>query len=83
AISAGKVEDKILLDLNYDEDSHENGVDVPMAMVNSTKKLCLLQLDGEISLEDIKKANELAQKACDQIYEVQKAALKKKFEVNN
>ena len=83
AVSAGKVEDTILLDLNYDEDSHENGVDVPMAMLHNSKKLTLLQMDGEISLDHLKKAGELARKACDEIYEVQKAALKNKFEVKN
>lgn len=83
AVSAGKVEDTMLLDLNYDEDSHEKGVDIPMAMLHSNKQITLLQMDGEISLEDLKKASELAKKACDQVYEAQKAALKKKFEVTN
>ena len=81
AVSAGRVEDMILLDLNYEEDSHENGVDTPMAMLHNTKQISLLQMDGEISLEQLKQATELAKKACDEIYEVQKAALKKKFEV--
>lgn len=81
AVSAGRVEDMILLDLNYDEDSHENGVDTPMAMLHNTKQISLLQMDGEISLEQLKQATELAKKACDEIYEAQKAALKKEFEV--
>jgi exosome complex component RRP41 len=81
AVSAGRVDDMILLDLNYIEDSHENGVDTPMAMLHNTKQVSLLQMDGEISLDQLKQATELAKKACDEIYEVQKAALKKKFEV--
>jgi exosome complex component RRP41 len=80
AVSAGKVADKILLDLNYEEDSHEEGVDIPIAMLHNSKKLSLLQMDGELAPEDLKQAIELAKKACDQIYEMQKKALKSKFE---
>ncbi len=81
AISAGKVEDKLLLDLEYNEDSHENGVDIPMAMLHNSKELTLLQMDGEISSEELGKAMELIKGAMDQIYDVMKSALKAKFEV--
>jgi exosome complex component RRP41 len=79
AISAGKVEDKMLVDLNYDEDSHENGVDIPIAMLHNSKKISLMQMDGVISPAEIKQAVGFVRDACDQIYEVQKAALKDKF----
>jgi exosome complex component RRP41 len=79
AISAGKVEDKIVVDLNYEEDSHEQGVDIPVAVLHNSKQIALLQMDGEISPEDLRQAIELAKNASDQIYEAQKAALKDKF----
>jgi exosome complex component RRP41 len=81
AISAGKVEDKILLDLTYEEDSHEEGVDIPMAMLHNSKQISLLQMDGELKVEDLRQAVKLVENACDQVYEVQKAALKDKFNV--
>ena len=81
AISAGKVADKMLLDLNYEEDSHEEGVDIPMAMLHNSKQISLLQMDGELKVEDLKAAVKLVEKACDEIYEAQKAALKDKFNV--
>ena len=81
AVSAGRVEDAVVLDLDYDEDSHEDGVDIPLAMVHHTKEVSLLQMDGIISKEDFIKAIKLAKKACDEIYDVQKAALKAKFDV--
>lgn len=81
AISAGKVADKMLLDLNYEEDSHEEGVDIPMAMLHNSKQISLLQMDGELKVEDLRQAVKLVEKACDEIYEVQKAALKDKFNV--
>jgi exosome complex component RRP41 len=81
AISAGRVMDKIVVDLNYEEDSHEDGVDIPMAMLHNTKQLSLIQMDGELKVDDLRKAVKLVEKACDRIFEVQKAALKDKFNV--
>ncbi len=83
AISVGKVEDRVLLDLNGYEDSHENGVDIPIAMLHNSKEISLIQMDGEISLEELKEASKFIEKACDKIYEVQKNALKDKFAVKN
>jgi exosome complex component RRP41 len=80
AISAGKVEDQMIVDLEYNEDSHENGVDIPIAMLHNSGQISLLQMDGEISVEELKKAFEMVKGACDKIYEVQKNALKQKFE---
>jgi exosome complex component RRP41 len=80
AISAGKVEDQMIVDLAYNEDSHENGVDIPIAMLHNSGQISLLQMDGEISVEELKKAFEMVKGACDKIYEVQKNALKQKFE---
>jgi len=81
AISAGRVIDKMIIDLNYEEDSHEDGVDIPIAMLHNSKQISLLQMDGELSVEQLKTAMKMVEKACEQIFEVQKAALKKKFEV--
>ncbi len=79
AIAAGRVEDKILIDLDYYEDSHEDGTDIPIAMLHNSKEISLLQLDGNIKVEDFQKAVKMAQGAIDKIYEVQKAALKGRF----
>ena len=48
-------------------------------MMPNTGEITLLQLDGEISKEDLKKALEYSKKACKDIYEVQKKALKEKY----
>ena len=83
AVSCGKVDDKVLIDLNYAEESYEDGpvADIPVAMMPRTEKITLLQMDGEISKEEIMKALEMTKKVCKDIYEIQKNALKKKFEV--
>jgi exosome complex component RRP41 len=82
AISAGKVEDKMLIDLNYEEDSHKEGVDIPIAMLHNSKKITLLQMDGELTVDELRQAVSSVKKVCDKIYEVQKAALKEKFQNN-
>ncbi|MBI4145800.1 exosome complex exonuclease Rrp41 [Candidatus Woesearchaeota archaeon] len=79
AVAAGRVEDKIVLDLNYFEDSHEDGADVPVAVLPNSGKVTLLQMDGEMTREQIKEAITKAKEACEELYELQKKALKERF----
>jgi len=79
AIAVGRCQDKIIMDLDYYEDSHEDGTDIPVAMLHNSKEISLLQLDGNISVEQFQEAIKMAQGTMDKIFEVQKAALKGKF----
>ncbi len=82
AIAVGKVGGTILADLNYDEEAYEEhggATDIPVSYLPNLDKVTLLQMDGEITREDLKQGLELAKKVCKQIYEVQKKALKEKF----
>jgi exosome complex component RRP41 len=80
AISVGLVAGTAVVDLDYDEEAHEEGaVDIPVAMTPRDGQITLLQLDGDISKEDFAKALKLAKDACAEIYEVQKQALKEKY----
>ena len=72
-------EDKLLVDLNYDEDSHEKGVDVPVAMMPRTGDVTLLQMDGAVTKDELKEILKTANKACQQIYKVQKEAIKARY----
>ncbi|MBI2664145.1 exosome complex exonuclease Rrp41 [Candidatus Woesearchaeota archaeon] len=84
SVSVGRVDDKILADLNYKEESYDGEVaDIPIALTPRTGSLTLLQMDGKISRPELKKALEIGKKVCEQIYEVQKAALKAKFSVGD
>lgn len=81
AIAVGKIEDKILVDLNYEEEAYEGGsVDIPIAAIPSTGEITLLQLDGELKKEELMKAIETAKKVLKKINEKQKEALKAKYE---
>ncbi len=80
AVAVGKVGDKIVVDLNYDEEAFEGGsADIPVAVIPSTGEITLLQLDGEVGKEDLMKALEYAKRACNKIHELQKKALKEKY----
>jgi len=80
AISVGKVGGKILVDLDKAEEDYEEGsTDMPVAMLPRNNEISLLQMDGDMKPEEIKEALELGKKACSNIYEIQKKALKEKY----
>jgi exosome complex component RRP41 len=84
AVSVGVIDGQIVLDLDYEEEAYDKGdvADIPIAIIPGTGQFSLLQMDGKVSKEDLMKALELGKKAIPKIIEIQKDALKKKFEVN-
>ena len=82
AIAVGRVDDKVVADLDYSEESYEcdAGVaDIPVAIIPSTGEISLLQLDGPVTKKQLIEALELAKKTAKDLYEVQKKALKSKY----
>lgn len=79
SVSAGKLDKTIVLDLNKYEDSEfdegEGSTDIPMTFTDDGR-LTHIQLDGKISLTQLKEAIKMAKEASKKIYEVQKKALK-------
>ncbi|MDD5651623.1 MAG: exosome complex exonuclease Rrp41 [Candidatus Nanoarchaeia archaeon] len=80
AVSVGKMKDSIIVDLNYEEDSAEEGVDFPVAVTSRTGKISLLQMDGILKKDDIKEMLRAAKKASEQVHKLQVKALKEKYE---
>ncbi|MDP7181864.1 MAG: exosome complex exonuclease Rrp41 [Candidatus Woesearchaeota archaeon] len=82
SVALGKVGNQIVADVNYDEEAYEGeggSTDIPIAIVPSTGEVTLLQLDGEVTQEDLKKVIELGTKAAADIFAVQQQALKDAF----
>ena len=80
SVSVGKIGSSICVDLSkaeedYSEKDEKMATDIPLAFTLRGKKLSLMQLDGKIRPSEYLKAVEAAQKACEEIYEVQKKAL--------
>ena len=78
AVSVGKVEGTIVLDLIKEEDQYGT-TDMPVAMLPRKKVITLLQMDGHLTQDEFERALALAMRGCEQIYEAQKAALKAKY----
>jgi exosome complex component RRP41 len=78
ACAAGKVEGKLVLDLNDSEDKRGEA-DVPLAIMPSSKAVTLLQMDGILTISEFEQVLDLGLKGCKQIHELQKKSLKEKY----
>ncbi|MCW4019913.1 MAG: exosome complex exonuclease Rrp41 [Candidatus Bathyarchaeota archaeon] len=78
ACAAGKADGHLVLDLNDIEDK-EGEADVPVACMPSFNSVGLLQMDGQLTIEEFQQALDLALDGCRQIYGLQKEALKAKY----
>ncbi|MEM2104877.1 MAG: exosome complex exonuclease Rrp41 [Candidatus Bathyarchaeia archaeon] len=78
ACSAGKIDDTIVLDL-MDAEDKMGEADVPLALMPNLNAVTLLQMDGQLTLEEFEKAVNLALDGCKKIYALQKEALKAKY----
>jgi exosome complex component RRP41 len=76
--AVGKVDGKIVLDLNDTEDKEGSG-DLPFAFMPNLNKVTLLQMDGLFSFDEFKQAIELAKVGGMKVYKVQREALLKKY----
>jgi len=78
ACAAGKADGKLVLDLSDAEDKLGEA-DVPVAFMPTLDAVTLLQMDGNLSVEEFEKAVNLALNGCKEIYKLQKEALKVKY----
>lgn len=82
AVSAGVVDEQIVLDLDYQEEAYEEGhvVDMPVAYSENISKITLLQMDGIATEKQIKEALDLGIQGCLKIKEKMIEVLKQKYE---
>ena len=80
SVAVGKVDGTIVLDLTKEEDQWGT-TDMPIAMVPRKKLVTLLQMDGHFTREEFGQALGLAFKACEQIYGIQRQALREKYAI--
>jgi exosome complex component RRP41 len=75
----GKMDKTLAVDVSKEEEDFSEGegsTDIPMCCLSRTKKISLLQLDGKISVDELKEAIEMGKIACGKINEIQAKALK-------
>ena len=76
--AVGKVDGKVVMDLNDTEDKEGSG-DMPYAFMPNLNQVTLLQLDGLFTHEEFKQALDLAKAGGLMVYKVQRDALLKKY----
>jgi exosome complex component RRP41 len=76
--AAGKIDNKIVLDIN-DEEDKEGGADMPVAYMPRLEQVTLLQLDGRLTPEQFNECLDKAIGGCKMVYEIQKQALMQKY----
>ena len=80
AVAIGKVNDKLVVDLCYEEEAYEGIViDMPIAMLPRSKKITLLQMDGQLDPNDLDELLKIIEKPIMEIHKLQVKALKEKF----
>ena len=78
SVAVGKIEGKLIVDLNNVEDQFGDG-DLPIALLNTTKDVSLIQFDGKLTPDEFKESVEMAYEACKVITEKQVEAIKLKY----
>ncbi|MCL4390927.1 MAG: exosome complex exonuclease Rrp41 [Candidatus Micrarchaeaceae archaeon] len=76
AVSAGRIGDHIVLDVNMLEDNYSDA-DMPMAVAPRNNDILLLQMDGGLTKQQYKEAVDMVIRAGKKIQEEQRAALKR------
>ena len=89
AVAIGFVDDRVVADLNYNEENYNDYsdnpdkdrpvADIPIAMLPTTGEVSLLQMDGKVRREALKDALQLGITVCRKINDVQRKALKAKY----
>lgn len=78
ACAAGKVDDKIVIDINDTEDK-EGGADMPVAYMPHLEQVTLLQLDGVLTQDQFNECLDKAIGGCKMVYEIQRQSLMEKY----
>jgi len=79
SLAMGKLDETLIVDVDKEEEDYKDGegaTDFPIAKIAGTKDYTLMQLDGKIPPEQFKEILKMGDKACEEIYEIQKNALK-------
>ena len=76
--ATGKVDGVVVLDLNKEEDNYGEA-DVPMAILPRTGEIALLQMDGNMTYDELIAAMDMAMEAAKKINQMQIDALKSKY----
>ncbi len=78
-VAVGKIDGKVVLDLNKTEEDAPDAVDIPIAFLLNSEEVVLLQMDGLLTKKEWMEAQKLALEGAKKVYDLQKEALRKKY----
>ncbi len=79
-VAVGRAGGRLIVDLNKEEEDAPDAVDMAVAILPNTEDVVLLQMDGVISKKEWEDSMKMAFKAAKDVYDIQKQALKQKYE---
>ncbi|MDE1823332.1 MAG: exosome complex exonuclease Rrp41 [Candidatus Micrarchaeota archaeon] len=79
SVSVGKVGESLILDLNKIEDNYSDA-DMPIAISPKSNDILLLQMDGNLTRDEVRQGIKMAQRAGEKIARMQREALKAPYE---
>lgn len=78
ALSGGKIDDKIIIDLCGKEDNYSSA-DIPIAFLPRKNEITLLQMDGQLTPKEVKGIIKNVLKSGQKVYKKQKETLRRKY----
>lgn len=78
SVASGKIDGKYVVDLAGKEEDASD-CDLPVAFMPREGKITLMQMDGDLTKEDVKQLLKISKDACEKICKMQKEALKKRW----
>jgi exosome complex component RRP41 len=82
ATAAGVVDDTVVLDVIGKEDK-EGNADIPIATINGGDEVTLLQMDGDLTKEQVDDCISLAREGCADLDQMQREALRDVYQTEN
>ncbi|WEL19463.1 exosome complex exonuclease Rrp41 [Candidatus Nanohalococcus occultus] len=79
ACASGVVDGEVVNDVNGLEDKKGNA-DVPIAVINGGDEITLLQMDGDLTKQQVDDCISMAKKGCESLYEQQRQTLIETYE---
>ncbi len=80
SVSVGCINGSVVADLSKEEEDIEGAVDIPLAFLPRAGTVSLLQLDGCITVAQLKEAIELGKKVVKSVSALQQEALKERYQ---
>jgi exosome complex component RRP41 len=78
-VASGKIEDTVVLDLDKAEDNYGQA-DLPMGIMPTTGEIAFMQMDGDLSMDELQQAIDYTFTAAAEIHDIMEAALRAHYD---